>query len=190
MADEHESRREALKIIGAISVTCAFPFSADELYGQHTHLVQVRPAAQTGPKFFQPDEFRLISRIADLIIPRTDTPGASEAGVPLYIDMVVASNEKQQQVYRQGIAWLERASRQKYNRAFLELTEEQQYSLLEPLCDSVDRGEAKSEGERFFASIKNMTADGYYTSKVGLIDELGYRGNTVLPQFPECTHEH
>ena len=41
-----------------------------------------------------------------------------------------------------------------------------------------------------FKAIKSMTADGYYTSKVGLIDELGYTGNSVHTEFPACTHEH
>ena len=39
----------------------------------------------------------------------------------------------------------------------------------------------------FFRLLKNLTADGYYTSRVGLVDELGYKGNTALPQFPSCT---
>ena len=49
----------------------------------------------------------------------------------------------------------------------------------------------KSAGERFFALMKSMTADGYYTSRIGLVQELGYKGNTVLGSYPECTHpEH
>jgi hypothetical protein len=40
---------------------------------------------------------------------------------------------------------------------------------------------------RFFRLIKNLTADGYYTSRVGLLDELGYTGNTYRPSFPQCS---
>jgi hypothetical protein len=43
---------------------------------------------------------------------------------------------------------------------------------------------------QFFGLIKRLTADGYYTSKIGLIDELGYKGNTALASFPDCVHEH
>jgi hypothetical protein len=40
---------------------------------------------------------------------------------------------------------------------------------------------------RFFRLVKNLTADGYYTSRVGLLEELGYSGNTALAKFPTCT---
>ena len=39
---------------------------------------------------------------------------------------------------------------------------------------------------RFFRLIKNLTADGYYTSRIGLVEELGYAGNTALGRFPAC----
>jgi hypothetical protein len=189
-----ESRRDALKIIGAIGTTCAFPFAADELYGQsaqHVHtLVQVEQAAQALPRFFTESELKLVSRIADLIIPATDTPGAVAAGVPAYIDAVVGANERHQRTYRDGLAYLDKLSRDRHQVAFLELDETRQIELLTPLSDAVDEGTVNSTGERFFAAIKNMTADGFYTSKAGLIQELGYKGNTVMGEFPGCTHEH
>ncbi len=70
-------RRETLKIIGAISSTCAFPYSADELYGQHVHSSPDAPAALPAkPRFLTEDEMKLVTRLADLIIPATDTPTA------------------------------------------------------------------------------------------------------------------
>ena len=85
-----QTRREALKIIGAVGVTCAFPFSANELYGQHVHNHEALQEAQPPtPKFFNPAQLLIISRLTDLIIPPTDTPGAAAAGVPAYIDLVV-----------------------------------------------------------------------------------------------------
>ena len=83
-----KSRREALKIIGAVGVTCAFPFSANELYGQHVHPTgeaaaqEAKPGAPFAPQFFTPAQLLVISRLTDLIIPPTDTPGAAAAGVP------------------------------------------------------------------------------------------------------------
>src|SRR5215510_6646919 len=98
MSTHDEGRRETLKILGAIGGTCAFPFSANELYGQQapvtpSHQVHQRtgppqrPVAVPGkvkPGYFSETDFEVISRFADLIIPRTDTPGALEAGVPAY----------------------------------------------------------------------------------------------------------
>lgn len=186
-------RRETLKIIGAIGTTCAFPFASDELYGQ-----QVQPAGQhvhpapgdsapLGPsKFFAHDEMAVISHIADLIIPETDTPGAVAAGVPLYIDLVVSTDAAHQDTFRNGLSWLSQRSEAEFGQGFLKLTEEQQISILTPLCEAADGGKPDSDGERFFRALKSMTADGYYTSKIGLVQELGYSGNTVLAEFPNC----
>ncbi len=179
-------RREALKIIGAIGATCAFPFSADELYGQHAHagtVERIRPAAAPyKPRFFSEAQYKLIARVADLIIPPTETPGAAAAGVPEYIDRVVGGSEQQQQSFREGIAWLDAAA----GGNFLALPEDRQIALLTPLCEAADSNGLKHAGDRFFLSMKNLTADGYYTSQAGLVRELGYSGNTALPSFPEC----
>lgn len=182
-------RREALKIIGAISSTCAFPFSASELYGQHAHSpgAEAPPAA---PRFFTPEEFAAVSRIADLIIPATATPGAVAAGVPAYIDSVVAAAEQHQETFRGGLRWLDRTSRRRHGKAFVNLTEPQQIAILTPLCKSADAGRLNGLGEKLFHAIKAMTADGYYTSRIGMTQELGFAGGAVLAGFPECTHEH
>ena len=62
-----ETRRETLKILGAIGATCAFPFPADELYGQHVHEKGAKPgaprAAAYQPTFFGTAEYALISRV-------------------------------------------------------------------------------------------------------------------------------
>lgn len=157
----NEDRRDALKIIGSIGATCAFPFSADELYGQHTHH-SGQAAVLPKPSFFSEKEMTMISRVADLIIPATDTPGAIAAGVPAYIDFVCSKNEQLARTIRAGLT---------------------------DLGGSVDEAKlTKLEATKspFFLAIKSLTADGYYTSKIGLVDELGYKGNAVLSAFPVC----
>ena len=182
-----DSRRDTLKIIGAIGTTCAFPFGADELYGQHAHVptdANVADSAPYTPKFLSESEFAVISRVADLIIPKTDTPGAVEAGVPAYIDSVAAANGRHHGVLRAGLRWLE-------SKKFLKRSEAAQIALLTPLSEAVDKNRVKTPQQRFFLVVKNMTADGYYTSRIGLVQELGYKGNTVLSRFPVCKHpEH
>jgi gluconate 2-dehydrogenase gamma chain len=172
------NRRETLKIIGAIGATCAFPYASDELYGQHVH-VAGNPALLTAPSFFNADDFALVTRVAGLIIPETDTPGAVQAGVPLYIDLVVGRNPEYQSLYRTGLDWLK-------GTRFIHLSEEAQIALLTTLSESVDSGTISTDEQRFFRAIKNMTADGYYTSKAGLSDELGFKGGAVLAEFPSC----
>jgi hypothetical protein len=228
-----ETRREALKILGAIGATCAFPFPADELYGQHVAVRDAQPGARrTGPytpTFFGTVEYALMSRVADLIIPATDTPGALGAGVPEYVDRVVSLNPEHQGLMRAGLAWVDDRSRELFAERFLDVSETQQIEILQPLSDEVDRQQRatlvaryrgggaggtfyeprteKTDAEQrpnaavppaesplspadvsvgFFRLLKNLTADGYYTSRVGLLEELGYKGNTALAAFPSC----
>ena len=186
-----ESRRETLKIIGAIGTTCAFPFAANDLSGQHQHAAPTQAPLARGPytpQFFTANEYETLSRLADLIIPPTDTPGAVAAGVPEYIDYVVHANPEHQPFMREGLNWLDQESA---GKRFLALTEQQQIDLLTPLSAAADRNDLNPPGVKFFAMLKNLAADGYYTSQIGLVQELGYKGNTALPSFPGCTHpEH
>jgi hypothetical protein len=201
MSIQDEGRRETLKILGAIGGTCAFPFSANELYGQQAPVTppkQVhqhpgppqRPAAVPGrvkPGYFTDAEFTLIERLADLIIPETDTPGALGAGVPAYIDSVVGGNKELQAIFRPGLARLEDHSRRLHGKSFLAIEVEQQIAILTPWCAAADKGRVEEIGPKFFRAMKNLTSDGYYTSAIGLVDELGYKGNQVLGKFPEST---
>ncbi|MGI8992065.1 MAG: gluconate 2-dehydrogenase subunit 3 family protein [Bryobacteraceae bacterium] len=197
-----ETRRDTLKIIGAIGTTCAFPFSADELYGQHVHSAALAPPPPAGPfqpKFFTASEVATVSRISDLIIPATDTPGAVDAGVPRYIDLVVSENPEHRKSFRDGIVWIDLHANRKFGKPFVQISEAQQIDLLTPLSEAADRAAKHSDpdperilsvGAPFFRLIKNLTADGYYTSQPGLVQELGYKGNVALAAFPACTHEH
>jgi gluconate 2-dehydrogenase gamma chain len=193
MASYSSDRRSVLKIIGAIGATCAYPFAGDELYAQATG-TEAHQHAPASPRqhFFNDNDFQLISRVADLIIPETDTPGAVGAGVPEYIDMMIARNTDQQLVVADGLRWLDAEAKRQGGSRFLDLSEQKQIAILEPLCELADQGNTQRQARnvQFFALIKALTADGYYTSKIGLIDELGYKGNTVRGSFPDCVHEH
>ena len=214
-------------MLGTVTATCAFPFASEELYGQHVMFVPAQaPAGPYRPSFFSADEYAVVSRLTDVIIPDTDTSGASRAGVPEYIDRVVTANKEHQPLARTGLSWLTAEARTRFSRDYLSLDESQHAALLQPLSDAVDRAARELQQARFrttpggriyyvavtdaaqparpavavrtdrpdtgmpvsfFRLIKNLTADGYYTSRVGLLEELGYRGNTYLPRFPQCT---
>jgi hypothetical protein len=212
-----------------VSATCAFPFAGDELYGQHAHPAAGQPvsSAPYAPAFFSAEEYTTLSRVADVIIPPGDTPGAAAAGVPEYIDRVVSANAEHRSLMRAGLEWLDRQARDRFGTPFAALGEPQQLSLLQPLSDRIDREARELQARRFrseaggsrvyyvpltekapparpvpakgvnspddptlpprfFRLVKNLTADGYYTSRVGLLEELEYRGNTFLARFPSC----
>jgi gluconate 2-dehydrogenase gamma chain len=223
-----ETRRDALKLLGSVTATCCFPFASEELYGQHLHLAPDQAGATAGaaPQFFTPAEYATLTRLTDVIIPPTDTPGAGAAGVPEYIDRVVAMNAEHRPLARAGLAWLTSEAQRRYSRDYQSLDEAQHIALLQPLSDAVDRAARDAQRARyratprgrtyyfavndatprprpavavqndgadpempvrFFRLMKNLTADGYYTSRVGLLEELGYVGNTFRAGFPPCT---
>lgn len=192
MATYSSDRRSVLKIMGAIGATCAYPYAGDELFAQAApeHQHQHSAAPHDAARFLGEADFLTISRIADLIIPETNTPAASGAGVPSYIDLVIARDEEQQQLVADGLRWLDAEAGSQAGKKFMDLSEDVQIGILEPLCQAADAGTSLARNVRFFALIKKLTADGYYTSKTGLIDELGYQGNMVLGSFPGCVHEH
>ncbi len=176
-------RRDTLKIIGAITATCTFPHSGNELYGQHADAHAAHAPgkqASTGPrKFFTESEFALLSTLTDVIIPDTDTPGASKAGVPGFIDLVVDANPEHRKLMRAGLAWLE-------EKGFSKADAPARVALLTPLSEVVDHGRVKTMPERFFQLVKNLTCDGYFTSQIGLSETLGFKGGGMLAAYPVC----
>lgn len=167
-------RRQSLKIIGTIGATCAFPFAADELYAQqeHTHADAVE-ASLPEPVYFSKSDFSLLAQVAERIIPATDTPGAIAAGVPAYIDFVVSRSAEQKKIFKSGLAWMRK----------------HRLEDLEALCKEVDSGVGKRPEHRWFKAMKSLTADGYWTSKTGMAQTLGFKSASILAEYPEC-HEH
>lgn len=182
-------RRSLLKIIGAVGATCAHPFSNDELYGQtmeHAHAAPLQ-VATASLHFFNQADFATISRIADLIIPPGETPGAIGAGVPEYIDLVIARTLDHQLIVADGLRWLDAEAERLANGKFIALNEAQQLGILEPLCKAADVSDLRGRNVQFFHLLKSLTADGYYTSQTGLMQELKYNGNIARPEFPSCS---
>jgi hypothetical protein len=189
MAAYSSDRRKVLQIFGAIGATCTFPFAGEELYGQSAH-EHAHAAPQSPGRFLNDADFKTVARIADLIIPPSETAGAIQAGVPEYIDLVVSREGELQALMADGLRWLDEQAKQLNVDSFMALGEHEQLAILLPLCEAADAEKTQARNVQFFASVKRLTADGYYTSKAGLIDELGYQGNTVRSGYPECVHEH
>jgi glucoside 3-dehydrogenase (cytochrome c) hitch-hiker subunit len=174
------TRRDLLK---AAAAATAAPLAA-----QHRHdaggLLQVAVAYK--PKVLTASEVAWFGKLCDAVIPRSDTPGASDAGVPLWIDRRLAGNAKLAAALREGRKLLDAAARKRFNAGFDALAPEQQTALLTPIS-----ADPSTSLGRFFKIVKDLTIDGYYSSKEGLVQELGYHGNTFLPEFKGCTHpEH
>ena len=134
--------------------------------------------AQTG--FLTQPELDWLKTLVDAIIPRTGTPGASDAGVPAFIDRRLAADPQLAESFRKGMKALDADAQNRFGAAFPGLSPQQQIVLL-----------TSHQEDAFLRSMKELTIDGYYTSEAGLTQELGWHGNTFLTEFKGCTHpEH
>jgi hypothetical protein len=151
------------------------------------------PGTEWKPIFFDEHQNQTVEALTELIIPATDTPGAKEAQVNRLIDLMLNESEKDQKAsFIQGLAWIDARSLRDHGKPFVNLTVEQQTVLLEPLADPKNGKAEDRQGVRFFEHLKDATIFGYYTSKIGLEQELQYGGGDYHTEYPgACTHpEH
>jgi len=178
-------RRVVLKLIAAgVLAPSALP-------GQHHRLTALAPqqAAAYTPEFFSLPQYAMLDRLTDVIIPTTErSPGAHEARVAAFIDiMLTESSAGVRKAWRDGLNLVDTEARRQFNRTFLELTPDEQDRIVTTMA--ADEGQPANSLERFFSRVKRMTVDGYYSSQVGIEQELRYDGE--LPSIPGCAHpEH
>ena len=113
--------------------------------------------------------------------------GAVEAGAPEFIDLLTSENEKYQLKLGGGIFWLDNYCTDHYGKVFLDCPPEQKKEVLDLIAfrKNAKQDPSLSQGVSFSSFLRNMTCDGYYTSKIGMAD-LRYMGNTSLREFPGC----
>ena len=197
MSDEQSiSRRAALKVIAVgVGTASALPILEETSLGQHRHSGQMTEKPQVSgtqvQRFFNAQEIATIAAISELIIPADeDSPGAKDADVPAFIDLMISeSSAEVKRLWNEGLIAVDKLSQKRFSTAFVNASPDQQVTLLKTI--SKNEYSARSIEERFFVAIKSLTVDGYYTSQVGIHQELRYKGNAYLKDFVGCTHpEH
>jgi gluconate 2-dehydrogenase gamma chain len=138
----------------------------------------IRDAQLMKDKFFTPAEMATIKVLADIIIPADGKSGsASDAGVPAFIEFIVKDMPYQQTPMRGGLKWLDRESQNRFNKVFTLLTKADQLKIVDDIAYPEKAKPIYSQGVAFFSLMRNLTASGFYTTKIG-IDDIGYVGNT------------
>jgi len=212
MSEYALSRRSALKYLGLLAASAAgrefltswLPLSSvrgdvdDDLVHIH-HAGDARGDEESAklyvPQFFKPPQFRAVEVLAEMILPTDDQPGAKKALVGNYIDFVVFSAREfepsLQQAWLDGLAYVDRESKKRFGKPFALASDTDRTALLTEMSAPERDPRAQHEGYGFFRLVKEMTVEGFYTSKVGLIDVLDYQGMNYVSEFPGCTHpEH
>ena len=187
------SRRTILKSlsIGAVagSVLRVIPLQAAE-YAHH--IIETEKAdsksANYAPKFFDARQYKTLQSLCETILPAdTETGGANEVGAPEFIDLLTSENAEYQAILAGGLKWLDSTCSARHGNAYLDCTQQQQNEILDLIAyrKNAVQDETLSEAVEFFSFLRNFTADGFFTSKIG-IKYLGYVGNTYLVAFPGC----
>jgi gluconate 2-dehydrogenase subunit 3-like protein len=182
------TRRDALRIIANVVPAAAVP-ALSQTTAQHVHPSQVTSAAAYQPKFFTALEMKTIDALSEIIIPADEhSGGARAARVVDYVDITVSANHAIQEHWRRGLAALDETCKRRYLKNFVDSSPSQQAALLEELSAGEDA--PASLMEEFFVTAKKATVEGYYTSAIGIHNDLEYQGNTVVANFEGCTHQH
>jgi len=197
MTNTKLSRRELFGITAkagaAVAAMAASPtrwIFAQDAQGE---VVKTAVAGNTAwtPIFIKPDQVETVVTMAELIIPRTDTPGARDARVHEYIDLMLSIDSSRNKIrFEDGIAWIDGQANTLYGMSFVDASPDQQSAILKSVSDENRRVEkAFKPGQAFFKLIKRKTVDGYYTSREGMIEELGRPRSPMHRPFEGCGHK-
>jgi hypothetical protein len=187
------SRRDVLKSLSlgaaATSVLRVIPLQAAE-YAHHmieTEKASSKAGAYT-PKYFSPAQYKTVQVLCESIFPAdAECGGANEAGAPEFIDLLTSENPHYQLTLGGGLMWLDSTCVDRYGKTYLDCTAGQKTEMLDLIAyrKSIAQDASVSQGVEFFSFLRNLTADGFFTSKIG-IQYLGYIGNGYLAEFPGC----
>lgn len=152
---------------------------------QHLHSMAKSPENYR-LKFFNESENAIVDRVAEMIVPADSrSAGAHEARVSYFIDLVVANSAKAAQTqWRERLAAFRSMAVRQFGGEFTGLNPNQQASLLDALA--VNERQPVEPAGLFFVEMKKLTIFAYYSSEIGLLKELGYKGNQALSEFPGC----
>lgn len=128
-------------------------------------------------KFFDEHEMKTITVLSDIIIPKDDVSGsASDAGVPAFIEFIVKDMPHYQTPLRGGIKWLDIQCMKRYGSDFASCNSQQQIEIVDEIAFPEKAKPEMQQGVSFFNTMRDLTACGFFTSKIG-IEDLGYAGN-------------
>jgi gluconate 2-dehydrogenase gamma chain len=193
MSNESVSRRDILRTlaVGALSGSVLQVIPAKAAEYAHRMVENEKSAAPAGsytPKFFPPAQYAMLLSLCDTILPKDEkSGGAVEAGAPEFIDLLTSENPEYQVKLGGGLYWLDSTCTDRYGKVFMDCTADQKKEIVDLIAyrKNAKIDPALSQGVAFFAFLRNLTCDGFYTSKIGIAD-LQYIGNTSLREFPGC----
>ena len=187
------NRREALRLLAtgtALGLASPKTFAA---------LRDARALVQTpaGRRTLSPQQYETVTAMAEMIIPKTETPGATDAGVPAFIDLILTEwhTDEQRAQFLQGLADVDARARGRFNNDFVACPPDQQAAILTELGTQMIAEAAAMKSQpgfdgdpkpigNFYQTLRSLILTGYYTSEAGATAELNYQ---IIPDhFDAC----
>jgi hypothetical protein len=193
-------RREALRRVGTVPLAAGVALSAARLQAAQEHVhkqaAKASPGKPSAPKFFTGHEWATVRVLADAVIPADDRSGsATDALVPEFIDFILddplaeaRDRERLQTQVRGGLAWLDRACRERFGRTFLDATVEERTAVLDHVAWPERARPEMMPGAAFFTLFRDLVASGFWSSRMG-VEDLRYTGNTFVAEWKGCPPE-
>ncbi len=156
-------------------------------YGPDPDLIKAYERGAFWPLTMNAQQRQLAAALSDLIIPEDEhSPSASKVGVVDFIDEWISAPYPLQREDRatvlHGFAWLDSEAKHRSEQPFARLNEAQQRGICDPICNANRASADLQEQAQFFATYRNLTAAGFYTTLAGRKD-LKYIGNVALTHF-------
>jgi len=190
--DLRQDRRQWLKTSATLVGASLLPLG---------ETAEAAPQAQSTPKapprhahetrattrFFTPEQHAMVDELTETILPEDSRSGGAKAArVTDFIDKTLreTQDEEQKRTWREGLPLIDSMSRHFHGKPYVDASPEERTAILTVLSENermTDLPEVK-----FFKALKHLTVIGYYTSKVGIHDDLQYKGNRVLQEYVGC----
>ena len=186
-----------LGLLGSVPLAAGFTWTDAEAAGaaQAAQTARKMPAkAAFKPKFFTAHEYATVRVLVDIIMPKDGRSGsATDAGVPEFMDFMMADQDRTDQVDRQtpmrgGLAWIDRQCEDRFDKRFLECSAQQRAAVLDDIAWPSKAKPEFAPGVAFFNSFRDLTAAGFFSSKMGVAD-LQYMGNVMVAEWKGCPDE-
>ncbi|BFM07230.1 gluconate 2-dehydrogenase subunit 3 family protein [Halioxenophilus aromaticivorans] len=179
------NRREFLQCAAVLTAGTAFSSNLFALSQSQQNFLQGKTFVKQKPTLYSNEQRTLVADIAETIIPKTDTPGATEAAVPTFIELMAQYwlNSEENETLEKGLIIVDDKSKQHYGKTFSALTAQQKQELLQQLEQSAaehpwyQRGNVRRafvSSAPFICMIKELTVWGYFTSEIGCKQALRY----------------
>lgn len=183
-------RRDAFHLLAVTPLATAFRW-APESVREASALAREALArgAPYKPKHLTAHEWDTVRVLVDLIIPKDERSGsATDAGVPEFMDFMLGDDPTLETPIRGGLAWLDHECDDRWRKTFLASGDAERTAVLDDIAWPKKARREHAAGVAFFNSFRDLTASGFFSSKLG-VQDLRYIGNAVVLEWKGCPPE-